>query len=70
MAWTAAEEEDFAGPRARDDVHIAVAVEVHQLGTEADASARRHDAVLFAVFEFDPGRQFRLIVRANIAIYP
>jgi hypothetical protein len=41
----AAEDEDFAGPGAGDDVLDAVAVEVRKLRTEADASARGHAAL-------------------------
>src|SRR5262249_56176844 len=47
----ALEEEDLAGPGAGDQVGVPVAVEVHQLWTEADASARRHAAVGGAVLE-------------------
>src|SRR5262249_4077677 len=44
----ALEKEDLPGPGAGDEIGDAVAVEVHQLGTEADASARRHAAVFVA----------------------
>ena len=50
-ARPAAEEEDLARPGAGEEVDVAVAVEVHQLWTEADASARRDAAVLRAVLE-------------------
>ena len=55
----APEEEDLAGPGAGDEVEVAVAVEVHQLGTEADASARGDAAVLAAVLELDARGELR-----------
>jgi len=55
-ARTAAEEKDFAGPGAGDDVGVAVAIQVHQLGTKTDASARRHAAVFVPAFEFHSSR--------------
>src|SRR5207253_10666034 len=66
----ALEEEDFAGPGAGEEVGDAVAVEVHQLGTEADASARGDAAVRFAIFELDPGGELRLGRGADVAIDP
>src|SRR5207237_7105356 len=62
----ALEEEDLAGPGAGDQVGDAVAVEVHQLGTEADASARGNAAVLSPVLELDSGGELRRGVRAGV----
>src|SRR5262249_14500550 len=42
----AAEQEDLAGPGTANYVLDAVAVQVHKLRTEADASARGHPAAL------------------------
>jgi len=65
-----AEDEDFAGPGAGDDVLDAVAVEVRKLRTEADASARGHAALFLALLEFHSGRVFRLRVRADVLVKP
>jgi len=65
-----AEDEDFAGPGAGDDVLDAVAVEVRKLRTEADASARGHAALFLALLELHAGRVFRLGVRADVLIRP
>src|SRR5262249_37235336 len=65
-----AEEEDFAGPGAGDDVLVAVAVEVHQLGTKADASARGDAAVRFAGLELDAGSIAGSTVGADILVDP
>jgi hypothetical protein len=66
----AAKDENFAGPRAGDDVFDAVAVEVRKLRTEADASARGHAAIFRALFELHAGRVFRLGVRADVLVKP
>src|SRR5262249_18041944 len=65
-----AEEVDFARPGARDDVLAAVAVEVHQLGTEADASGRGDAAVLFPGLELDAGGVARGGVAADVLVDP
>src|SRR5207302_1106542 len=67
---TALEEEEFPGPGAGDEVDVPVAVEVHQLWTEADASARGHTAILMSIFESESSRQLRLSIRAFVAVDP
>ena len=54
--------------RARDQVEGAVAVEVHQLWTGADASVDRHLRVDTARLEVDRRRVSRLPVRALVAV--
>src|SRR5205814_2553689 len=61
----ALEEEELAGPRAGNEIELSVAVEIHQLWSEADASARRHFAV-----EFDALRELGRVLRPVIAIDP
>src|SRR5262249_8766197 len=65
-----AEKEDLSRPGAGDDVGVAVAVQVHQLGTEADTSARRHAAVGLALLELHPGGQLGGGVGALVAVDP
>jgi len=65
-----AEDEDFAGPGAGNDVLDAVAVEVRKLRTEADASARGHTALFLALLELHAGRVLRLRVRADVLVKP
>src|SRR5262245_34758419 len=65
-----AEDEDLAGPGAGDDVLDAVAVEIRELRTEADASARGHAALLLALLELDARRVFRFRVRADVLVDP
>src|SRR5262249_20858418 len=62
------EEIQIPRPRTGEDVGDAVAVEVHQLWSEADASARRHFAAILAVEE--PGElvEFGLGVGDHVAV--
>src|SRR5262249_7322909 len=59
----ASKEVEVAGPAAGEDVEVSVAVEVHQLWSEADASARGNLAV-------EPRKvgKHRLRVRPGVAI--
>jgi hypothetical protein len=49
---------------------VAVAVEVHQLWTEADASAGRHATIGGAVLELDAGSIPGMGVGADVAVDP
>src|SRR5262249_17835845 len=62
------EEVDFAGPGAGEDVHAAIAVEVHQLWSEADASAHGHPTDLAARLEPGVAGERRLIASAGVLV--
>src|SRR5262249_36013034 len=63
-----AEEVDFAGPGAGDHVGPPVAVEVHQLWSETDASADRDAGDFPAGFEPGVRIEARLGPRSRVAI--
>ncbi len=65
-----AEQEQFARPGARDQVDEAVAVNVHQLWTEPDASPRGDAALRPAVLEFLARCEPRVSGRPLVAIDP
>src|SRR5208283_3038178 len=65
-----AEQEQFARPGARDQVDEAVAVNVHQLWTEPDASPRGDAALGPAVLEFLARCEPRVSGRPLVAIDP
>src|SRR5262249_31936747 len=62
----AAEEVDFARPRAGDDVRATVAVQVHQLWSEADASADRDRRNRATRLEPHVRLELRLSARAGV----
>src|SRR5262249_27972105 len=64
----AAEEVDFARPRSGEDVAAPVAVEVHQLWSEADASAHGDAGDGAAGLEPGVGIEFRRMPRAGVAV--
>lgn len=68
--WPALEEEQFARPGAGEKVHVTVAVEVHNMWTESDASATRHSAVFAPFLELHARRELGLSVRALVSEDP
>src|SRR5262249_2557375 len=69
-AGQAAEYEDFAPPGAGDDVLDAVAVEGHELRTQADASRRRPAPLLLPCPKLRPRLVQGLRVRADVLVEP